>query len=243
MPEPAPITWRQIRRDFLKPSRSQLIIAVVLMLCAYAMVTQVRSQAADETYSSLRRSDLVAMLDDLTRQSRSLDAEINSLENTKRQLQSGVDAREIALEEATRRSQTMGILAGTLPAQGPGVRITIYDPSRKVTPDMLLNAIEEMRDAGAEVIELNDSVRLVASSWVGMKGDSLVVDGQVLSYPIVINAIGDPPTLAEAAKFRGGLISSVESDQVGGRVTLTQEDNLQILSLHKPAPMQFARPA
>lgn len=240
---PDPITPRQLLRDFLKPSRSQFIIAVVLMLCAFAMVTQVRSQAADETFSSLRRTDLIAMLDDLTRQSRSLNSEIVSLENTKRQLQSGADAKVVALEEATRRTQNMGILAGTLPAQGPGVKITLYDPKDKITPEILLNAIEELRDAGAEVIELNESVRLVASSWIGVADDALVVSGQKVSRPIVIKAIGDPATLAEAARFRGGLISTVESEQVGGRVTLKQEENLQITSLHDPIPMRYARPA
>lgn len=229
-------------RDFLKPSRSQTIIAVVLLLCSFVLVIQVRSRAADDAYSSLRRADLVAMLDDLTKQSRSLDSEIASLEAKKRQLQSGVDAREIAVEEAGRRAQNLEILAGTIPARGPGVRIVIFDPHGRMTPDVLLNAVEELRDAGGEVIELNERVRLVASSWVSTRGDDLVVDDVKLSAPYVIKVIGDPETLSEAARFRGGLISTIESDRVGGTVSLRQEDELTITSLHEPKPLRFASP-
>ncbi len=242
MPEKQANVWRKLSRDFFTPSRSQVIIAVVLLLCSFAMVAHVKSRAEDETYTSLRRTELVAMLDDLTRQSRSLDSEIDSLEATKRQLQSGVDAREIAVEEAARRTQNLEILAGTIPARGPGIRVVIYDPDRRMAPDVLLNAIEELRDAGGEVVEVNDSVRLVASSWVTSKDNQIVIDGHTLAAPYVIKVIGDPDTLAEAARFRGGLISTVEGERVGGSVNLTKEDELEITSLHEPAPLRFAGP-
>ncbi len=242
MPDTQPNVWRKLSRDFWTPSWSQAVIAVVLLLCSFAMVAHVRSRAEDETYSSLRRTELVAMLDDLTRQTRSLDDEINSLQATKRQLQSGVDAREIAVGEASKRTKNLEILAGVIPAQGPGIRVVIYDPDRRMSPDVLLNAIEELRDAGGEVIEINDSVRLVASSWVSSRDDQIVIDGHTLGSPYVIKVIGDPDTLAEAARFRGGLISTVEGERVGGTVSLTKEDGLEINSLHEPAPLSFATP-
>ena len=58
----------------------------------------------------------------------------------------------------------LGILAGTVPATGPGVTITIDDPDGAVTRPTLLDGVEELRDAGAEAIEINDSVRVVAST-------------------------------------------------------------------------------
>lgn len=65
-----------------------------------------------------------------------------------------------------------------MPARGPGIRITITDPRGKLTPEILLNAIEELRDAGAEVMAVGDH-RLVASSSVtsSSSGD-LQVDGK-----------------------------------------------------------------
>lgn len=243
MPEPEPLGFRDLLRDFVRPSRSQLVIAAILMILGFLVVTQLQTRATDEAYSSLRRTDLIALLDDLTAESRRLESDISGLEATRRQLESGVDAREVAQAEAARRLEVLGLLGGTLPAEGPGVRITIYDPAGKVSPEMLLNAIEELRDAGAEVLEVNDAIRLVASSWVASGPNGLVIDDLEVTRPITIEAIGAPETLSEAVRFRGGLVSSVEDTRVGGSVTVTQDRAVRIEALHTPRAPRFARPA
>lgn len=243
MPEPVPIGPRDLLRDFLRPSRSQLLIAVILAVLGFLVVTQLQTRATDEAYGSLRRTELIALLDDLTAESRRLEGDISSLEATRRQLESGVDAQEVAQAEAARRLEVLGLLAGTLPAEGPGVRITIYDPAGRVSPEILLNAVEELRDAGAEVLEVNDRIRLVAGSWVSSGPDGLVIDDLAVTRPITIEAIGAPETLAEAVRFRGGLVSTVEDAAVGGSVTVTQDRALRIDALHTPRAPRFARPA
>lgn len=238
---------RQRGRAFLaalvKPTRTQGILAAVLFVCGLGVTMQLQSQAGDDGLRSLRRDELVAMLDDLTAQSRSLDAEIGQLEETRRQLQTGADADQVAREAAQKRLDTLEVLGGTVAATGPGVRIVIHDPQRKVTPEILINCIEELRDAGAEVMEVNDRIRLVASSWVSSGAGGLVVDNQAVQQPIVLDVIGDPQTLAEASRFRGGLISTVEGSQVGGRVELTSVDQVRIDAVVTPRAPRFARPA
>lgn len=241
--QPAPFSWRELGRDMLRPRLSQLVFAVIVALVAFAVTVQVQSRARDETYAGLRRADLVALLDDLTAESRRLESEIAELQDTRRQLQSGVDSAEVAQQEARRRLDALELLGGTVAAHGPGVRITIHDPQAKVTPDLLFNAFSELRDAGAEVIEVNDTVRLVASSWVSTQGGRLVADGQALGRPIVIEAIGNAQTLAEATRFRGGLVSSIEGSRVGGSVTVDEVADLRVDSVVTPRPPQFARPA
>ena len=41
---------------------------------------------------------------------------------------SGSGRSEAALEQARRRAQLLGVLAGTVPARGPGLLLTIDDP-------------------------------------------------------------------------------------------------------------------
>lgn len=241
--DPAPFSWRDMARDLLRPRASQLVFAAIVALVAFAVTVQVQTQARDQTYAGLRRADLVALLDDLTAESRRLETEVARLENTRRQLQSGVDSAQVAQQQARARLDALELLGGTVPAQGPGVRITIHDPAKKVTPEILYNAVSELRDAGAEVIELNDSVRLVASSWVAGSADGIVVDGRTLQRPIVIEAIGPAQTLAEATRFRGGLVSSIEGARVGGSVTVVEVDALRVDSVVTPRPTRFARPS
>lgn len=230
-------------RDFLRPSRAQLVLALILALFGVALTMQIRSRAQEEDYSSLRRSDLIQMVEDLSAESRRLEDEIADLQETRRQLQTGVDRQAVAREEAQRRLDVLSILGGTAAAEGRGIRITIDDPQAKVSPEILLNALEEMRDAGGEVIEINNAIRVVASTWVGRGPIGLTVDDQVVTRPILIEVIGDPHALSEAAKFRGGLVSEVEGERVGGSVSISTDERVLISSLHSPKPNLFARPA
>lgn len=237
--EPTPSWWVRL----VRPSRAQLVVGLVLALVAFGIVTQVRSHNDGEDYSSARREDLIQLLDQLTNETRRLESEAAELEDTRRELESGADAEKVAREEARKRAEVLGILSGTLPAEGPGIRMVITDPNGKVTPQILLNVIQEMRDAGGEVIEVNDEIRLVASSWVALGPDGIVIDGVLVHTPITIEVIGDPHALEEAARFRGGLVSEITGPSVGGRVDLVQVDSLQISSLHTPKANQYAQPA
>ena len=107
----------------------------------------------------------------------------------------------------------------------------------------MLDAIQELRDAGAEVIEINDSIRIVAQSWVGDSAQGLVIDDQRVELPLVIEAIGDSHSLAEGARFRGGLVSQVESQKVGGSVAIEELDEVSITSLHQTRAPRHAQPA
>lgn len=229
--------------NWLRPSRAQLAWAVALCLVALAVVVQVQSIQAGDRYASMRRDDLVQLLDGLTEESERLAAEVAELERTRDALQSGVDADEVARAEAQRRADGLAILAGTAAAVGPGVRITISAPEGRITADLMLDAVQELRDAGAEVIEVNDSIRLVAQSWVTESPQGLLIDDQLVSLPIVIEAIGDPHSLAEGARFRGGLVSQVESQQVGGSVAIEELEQVNVFSLHQPRAPRYAEPA
>ena len=117
----------------------------------------------------------------------------------------------------------------------------IYDPDSKVTGSTLLDAVEEFRDAGAEVIEINDSIRVVASTWFAGKSGDLVVDGTSITRPVVIDVIGDSHALEEAARFRGGLVSQVT--QLGGSVTISQQTSVAVTATRALPATRYARPA
>ncbi|HIT74564.1 MAG TPA: DUF881 domain-containing protein [Candidatus Avipropionibacterium avicola] len=247
-PEPAPEVEPETpaKRSFswsslIRPSRAQLVLALVLALVGFGVVAQVKSQDADSGYSSARREDLVQLLDQLTNETRRLEAEASELDGTLRELRSGAGAEEAARQEAERRAEVLGILTGTLPAEGPGIRMVITAPEGAITVEILLNVLQEMRDAGAEVIEINDQIRIVANSWIAQGPDGLLIDGTVVTTPITIEIIGEPHALSEAARFRGGLVSEITAPQVGGEVEISLVDRLQISSLHTPTPNKYAQ--
>ena len=244
MPKPRTpnLALRRLRAGF-KPSRGQAIVAVVLALVAGVAVVQVRVNRADDGYQNARREDLIAILDGLGQNTRRLESEIAELEERKNSLSSSADKAQTAREQAEAQVRVLGILAGTLPAQGPGVRITLNDPDGKMTSSNLLDAIEELRDAGAEAIQINGSVRVVASTDLVDDAPGIRIDGQKLNSPYVVEAIGDSHNLSEAANFPGGLVSEVTGPQVGGTAEVTEVPTLQITALHAPEEHRYARPA
>jgi uncharacterized protein YlxW (UPF0749 family) len=236
------LALRRLRAGF-KPSRGQAIVAVVLALVACMAVVQVRVNRADDGYQNARREDLIAILDGLGQNTRRLESEITELEQRKNSLSSSADKAQTAREQAEAQVRVLGILAGTLPAQGPGVRITLNDPDNKMTSSNLLDAIEELRDAGAEAIQINGSVRIVASTDFVDDAPGIRIDGQKVDSPYVIEAIGESHNLAEAANFPGGLVSEVTGPQVGGTAEVTELPLVQINALHAPEEHRYARPA
>lgn len=235
-------TWARLGRDLVRPTRQQLVVALVLVLCGFALTWQLAG-TRDQRYSTLRQDELVAMLDDVTAEGRRLEAEIADLEATRSRLQSGADAEGEARAEASRRLDALELLGGTVPAAGQGIRVTIDDHQGRLSSEVLLNAIEELRDAGAEVIEVDDRVRLVANSWVERRDGALVVDGTRLGRRFTLEAIGDAATLSEATRFRGGLVASIEGERVGGTASVQSLTRVEIGSTVSPAPLRFARPS
>ena len=69
-----------------------------------------------------------------------------------------------------------------------------------------------------------------------------MVDGAVLTMPIVIEAIGDPATLEAGARFRGGLVSEVEGSRVQGSVEIKQISKISVDSVVSPGAPEFAKP-
>lgn len=234
--------WPRIRAGF-RPSRGQAIVAVVLGLVGFAAVVQVRVNRADEGYANARREDLVAILDGLGQSTRRLEGEISDLEQRKNTLSSSADRAQTARQQADQQLRVLGILAGTLPAQGQGVRITLTDPDGKMTSGNLLDAIEELRDAGAEAIQINNDIRVVASTDFVDDSPGVKIDGAKVTSPYVIEAIGDSHNLSEAANFPGGLVSEVTGAQINGRAEVTMLSSVRITALHRPEQHRYARPA
>jgi uncharacterized protein YlxW (UPF0749 family) len=211
------------------------------MVLGFAAVVQVRANDRDQNFVGARQSDLIALINTLSLATDRAEAEIVELERTRSSLRDDAESSETALAVARQRAETLGILAGTVPAVGPGVRVTVEARSGNIGTDQLLNGLEELRNAGAEAIEINDSVRVVAQTGLeDSPSDGLLVGGEPVQAPYVIEVIGDPHTLATALDFDGGFIEEVES--VGGEVQVEELDDVEIASVARPSDPTFAEP-
>jgi uncharacterized protein YlxW (UPF0749 family) len=139
-----------------RATRAQIIGGLLCGLLGFALVTQVHS-ATGLGFTTARQSDLVDILDSLSARSDQLRAQIAAEQTSLAKLTGGTDQTQAALEEAQQRAATLQILAGTAAATGPGIDLQITDPQHQVAADDLLEALEELRDAGAEAIQITGS--------------------------------------------------------------------------------------
>ncbi|WP_456247116.1 DUF881 domain-containing protein [Longispora urticae] len=246
-PEPGPPARGAPDTPGRSPTSRRLsgaLIALLLAVVGFAVVIQVRSNATDEGLSSARQEDLVRILGDLDSRQERLRTELSALEESKRQLTSGAQNKEAALAAARARADELGILAGTLPAQGPGLDIRVTVGSKPVPASTILDAIEELRGAGAEAMQITGangaSVRITASTYFVDDGGRLNVDGSRLDAPYAILVIGDPQTMRAALNIPGGVVDTVK--RADGNVVVYEPGVVRVTALRQVSTPQYARP-
>lgn len=234
------IGLQRLRDALVHPSRGQLVVGVLLAAVGFAAITQVRTNNTDDTYAGYREQDLVTVLSGLADTSQHAQNEIARLETTRRRLETTRRRQGAALSAAQQQEQELSILAGLVPVTGPGIRVTVTEGPRAVDVDSVLDTIEELRSAGAEGMQINGKVRLLAQSSVQSAPGGLEVDGTLLGSPYVFDVIGDPHTLEGALSLFDGPISQFEG--AGATVDVQEEKALDITAVHKATSSQFAQP-
>ncbi|MCW2566354.1 MAG: division initiation protein [Mycobacterium sp.] len=239
--DPAPGTRRQAPG---RARRAGVWIGLLTALLGFALAVQVKSTES-MALPTARQEDLVRILDDLNAREERLRRDIADLERTRSELTSGAVGSEAALQEARRRTQQLRLLAGTIPATGPGVVITLTEGKEKLPADLVLDAVEELRGAGAEALQITGreggSVRIGTATYFLDSGDGILVDGKSLHGPYTIVAIGDKATLAAALNIPGGVVNTVE--QAAAAASIDQRDRVVVSTLRQAATPEYARPA
>ena len=208
MTEPEETSTAVLRQLTFRPGRPHLVIGLLFLVLGLLVSVAIFRPGVDEPWRNARTEDLVQILDDLGARQQRLDAESSRLTALQSDLEQGSTVE--ALAESERQLDALRVLSGTTPVTGPGITITITDPDGAVDAAVLLDAVQELRDAGAEAIQVGDT-RVVVDTWFGDSPDGLVASGTGVPEPIRILAIGDPEVLAAAMRIPGGLADSVRT--------------------------------
>jgi uncharacterized protein YlxW (UPF0749 family) len=214
-----------------------VVVGILLAALGFAAAVQIQDTGSRGTYEGLRESELIEILDGLTGTAERARDEIERLEETQSRLSSENSGRQAALEEAQQRARTLNIMAGYVKVTGPGLRVTVTPGAEAVSVGALLDSVQELRTAGAEAIEFNDKVRVVAQSSFDSNNGVISLDGVELQAPYVIEAIGDPHVLRNAMTFSGGPAETLEFED-GAEVAIEELDAVDIESTRDPQPLE-----
>src|SRR5260370_39151072 len=177
-----------------RPGRA-IGIWLIALLVALVATVQIRSQA--EVEKGLVAPDtttLAFLIDDLHRANDALSAETADLTRRKDALQAG--GSSAAAQELTAEATRLRAIEGLVPVHGPGI-VMVVDAAGLQSLD-LQDALNNLAVAGAEAIAVNDRRVGVGVPIVQVSG-GVSIDGELITAPWTISAIGDANRLAEAA--------------------------------------------
>lgn len=139
------------------------------------------------------------------------------------------------LEEAKNQINEGNKIIGLTEVTGPGVVITVadsdIDPNTVVDTSYLLvhdrdilKIVNELKNAGAEAISINDQ-RVIITTSIICGGNIININGERIGSPFEIKAIGSPEALANLSR-PGGCLDNLEYN--GIKVSLKKADNITI---------------
>ncbi len=221
----------------------QLPVTAISLTIGILLATQFKSQAdfAKQDLPSRRVEDLVLMLNQSEKQKDDLGKEVSQLRQRLEELEGG------------RRGQLKndaGPDAVNVALSGPGVEVTIKDSGKPLAKgedpniaivhnDDLLRLVNELRTAGAEAIVVNDQ-RMVESSEVTCAGTTILVNKSRIAPPFVIRAIGDPDTMVNALKMRGGIVEYLQF--YGIQVNIAKKSEVLVPAFSGSTLRKYAKP-
>ncbi len=159
---------------------------------------------------------------------------------------------ENALDKETKIKQD-NILLGLTDVTGSGIVITLKDNNTVKRSNIspldnielylvhagdLVEVVNALRNAGAEAISINGQ-RITNYTSIYCAGNVVVVNGEKISSPVEIKAIGSPELLYGSITIPGGYLELMED--TGVMVEVKKTDNISIGKYDKVLKTQYMR--
>jgi uncharacterized protein YlxW (UPF0749 family) len=224
---------------------ARLILSTICLVLGFMLVTQIRSLHVDHAPTAQSTTDQATYLSQLYRSNQAQQASLEQIqaEIAKYEQTQGGGSNLVSM---LNQIQQLRMINGEIDVAGPGVQVRISNAQNVV--QLLQDLTNELRNAGAEAIAVNQ-IRLVTRSVIAQDtGGQLLVDGQPISAPYVLEAIGDPATLETALERKGGLIALLQEGQgstLDIKVTRRADgpDGIKLPKTALASTWRYARPA
>jgi len=213
------------------------VTALSLVLgCFLGVALQAQRAVREAGLPGTRYATLIPYYTVLKQSNQNLQQQVDVLRQKTISYQTQMAAGTDMTRAMKQEMENLQMLAGLTPVHGPGLVISLHDFTgaipdalkEKMGPEVqqlglihdtdLAAIINELRAAGAEALAIagvdGRPQRLVASSAPRCAGPIIRVNDASLSGPFTIWAIGDPKSLESALKLQGGVVQSLQLDQL-----------------------------
>lgn len=196
-----------------------IILGIMCVLLSCGIVMQIR--AIEKTGSTMGTNSQENELRDAVLKSKekydNLYAEVEAVENKLESERKNATQNNTDLTNLENEIKDKNKVLGLSEVTGNGLIITINDnqdislnswladPNLLIVHDTdLISVVNELKNAGAEAISINEQ-RLVTNSSIECDGNIIKVNGEKVGAPFTIKAIGLPEVLINVNRFGGYL--------------------------------------
>lgn len=208
-------------------TKVSIVLGIVCLLLTLAIVVQIRTISSSISVSDPTYVD-DGLRDEVLKLKEKYEEKYKELENAELELEKkraeATENDEASIEKENELKVGEAIL-GTSEVSGKGVVITVNDNQTISTEslgasedasmyivhyDDLLNIVNELKNAGAEAISVNDQ-RIISTSTFECAGNIIRINGQRVGAPFTIKAIGNQDDLYYALSRVGGYLDILNS--------------------------------
>lgn len=236
----------------MKKKQVAIILGIMCVILAFAISVQLKtvkntnSTISQDYEENNLRAEVLKYKEKYDNQYELLEQAEAQLENERTEATTEDEDLKQKEEEIKKANQ----IAGLTEVTGPGVIVTLND-SKMTSNSALVNdlndllvhdvdvlsVINELKNAGAEAISINEQ-RLVTTSSINCGGNIVTVNGERIGAPFEIKAIGLPEQLAALSRV-GGYLSILED--YGIVTTLKKYDSITIPKYTGIIDFEYAR--
>jgi uncharacterized protein YlxW (UPF0749 family) len=200
--------------------------AVIALFLGFAAVTQVQSQEIFSRSLNLETpASLTTLIANLSETNNELRNEIFDLRRDVTDAQSSISTGTGTLTETQRQITQLRVFSAQSAVTGPGIAIRIdggFDERA------LSDLVNELRNAGAEAISVNELRVGPKSYFTGTSDRAIAVDDRPLRGPWTVRAVGAADVIYVAMTRTGGIIGQFELIYRGTRFEVTKETTLDL---------------
>jgi uncharacterized protein YlxW (UPF0749 family) len=209
--------------------RSRVGIIAVTTMALFLGVLVVSQFRSREAYSrSLQQEtpeQLTRLIADLNDRNAQLRNEIFDLRLALEAAQTSIASGRGSLETSEKQLAQLRVFSARSRVAGPGIAVRV---DGQFDERALSDLVNELRNAGAEAIAVNDA-RVGPRTWFGPgSSGTLVVDGKEVRGPWTVRAIGDPEVLYVAMTRTGGIVGQFELIYQRTKFTVGRETTLDL---------------
>src|SRR3989442_12561821 len=192
----------------MRTNAGGIATAIVALFLGVLAATQFRSQDVYSRSLQLETpSSLTTVIANLSDRNNELRNEIFDLRRDLATAQDSVASGSGTLSEAARQLAQLRVFSAQSAVAGPGVAVKIDGPFDERALSDLVN---ELRNAGAEAIAVNETRIGPRSYFTGAADRAIAVDGRPVQGPWTVRAIGSPDVVYVAMTRTGGIVCQFE---------------------------------